>query len=84
MTQLLMISYLENNYRYNFVADCWNNFINSLDEKEYYAKDEGQPVIDFLNENLKPWNGVILSKDHKSYIEFASEEDATMFVLRWS
>ena len=56
--------------------DWWTNFIESL----------GNDVSDKqLTDELAKWNARRVSEPGKYIeIEFDNEEDATMFVLRWS
>ena len=53
-------------------------FINAeweLTEQEYYAK---------LHSELEKIGAVYVKDTQEVYLEFARDEDATMFVLRWS
>ena len=51
------------------IHPVWNNFL-------------GQDVERSVIERLEEWNGKINAKDMS--IEFESEKDLTMFLLRWS
>lgn len=52
------------------IHPVWNNFLRP---------DDSMPAV---IERLEEWNGKINAEDMS--IEFASEKDLTMFLLRWA
>jgi hypothetical protein len=58
----------------HFSLDFWENFM----EKSGFL---GQKMYN-IDHYLKPWHAKNIKNE--PYIEFESEEDATLFLLRWS
>lgn len=61
---------------------CWKNFINDLNTT-CHSNGDLISYYDTINLQLKKYNAFNPGNQFP-YIEFGSEEDATMFVLRWS
>jgi hypothetical protein len=62
--------------------DAWCNFIESFDDKDRLANDGVSTAI--INKALKLYNGWYNDDDNHPFIRFDREEDATVFILRWS
>jgi hypothetical protein len=71
----------------NTFARCpvyWQNFITHLqNENDMWNRDVSIPII---QRELKPYNGRyrMAGSEPWDYIEFDTEQQFTLFVLRWS
>jgi hypothetical protein len=62
----------------------WDNFITYLQKKNNAEFWQGVSVSD-IQQELKSWNGrYYFENDENGIVEFNTEMDCTLFVLRWS
>ena len=61
--------------------DCWRNFFHS---QFTYPGRYGSASVEQVDEKLEPWNGTIVGYPTGYAIEFNTDEDKLLFLLRWS
>jgi hypothetical protein len=60
---------------------AWRNFINSFDDSDLRG---GEATLAAINRELKNFNGRYRGNDSDPSLQFITEEDVTVFILRWS
>ena len=71
----------------NPVSSLWHDwFFNFLNDKDLQFKmhDGYLAFRDHVNMNLVDYNATFKLNGKKSVIVFENEQDATMFILKWS
>lgn len=58
---------------------CWQNFITAA--QEFFWEDV---AVRRINVMLKPYGGRYRMTGENGFIEFESEQDYTLFALKWS
>lgn len=71
-----------NNSVYELITHCWwDNFRDAIANKQI-EEEYSRPVNLIINDVLALWNG--RDVPYTDLIEFDSEKDLAMFLLKWS
>lgn len=65
------------------IPKYWSNFLRSFDQSEDQTRDMVFAMQEANVSYIVPGNRS-MTGNYERYLDFASEEDFTMFVLRWS
>ena len=61
---------------------CWRNFVESLPNDA--PKDIGGITTKYINKKLKKYYAEYIEDPYRPFLNFADEESATVFVLKFS